>query len=79
MRKAWLVLLLVTFVLVLPVYSMTMKGNALVMEGRKAEKLGYYAEAFKDYKKACELGDGDGCFYLGVLYDQGWGVKKTIL
>ena len=35
-----------------------------------------YQQAFKYYKKACELNDKFGCFNLGVMYAEGQGVKQ---
>ena len=35
-----------------------------------------YQQAFKYYKKACELNDKFGCFNLGVMYAEGQGVRQ---
>ena len=36
-----------------------------------------YEKAFQYFKKACELGDGDGCAGVGFAYYDGWGVKQN--
>ena len=34
------------------------------------------ADTVNDYKKACDAGVAEGCFMLGVMYDEGQGVKQ---
>src|SRR5574344_645866 len=35
-----------------------------------------YTEAFPYCEKACNLNEGNGCHNLGVLYNNGYGVKQ---
>ena len=35
-----------------------------------------YAKASEFYVKACDMGNGGGCYNLGNLYAQGRGVKE---
>ena len=45
--------------------------------GRVYKRTENYRQAFKYYKKACELNDKWGCGGLATLYDQGLGVKQN--
>lgn len=37
-----------------------------------------YAKAREYYSRACNLKNGFGCFYLGILYQRGFSVPKNI-
>jgi len=39
---------------------------------------GKYSEAFKGFKKRCELNDGYACGMVAYFYNKGFGVKKDI-
>lgn len=45
-------------------------------DGIKAFKSGDYKKAFDFYKKSCDGRNAFGCFNLGLIYDNGQGVKK---
>ena len=42
----------------------------------KAYKAGDYQKAAKLYQKACDGGVAVGCYILGVLYDNGQGLRQ---
>lgn len=48
-------------------------------DGNKAYDSGKYKRAFKLYEKACNYGDNRACDHLGILYNNGLGVKKDII
>jgi TPR repeat protein len=37
-----------------------------------------YSLSFKYYDEAVQLGDVDGCFYLGYMYSMGYGIEKNL-
>lgn len=57
------------------VYAAT-EGENLAQQGAHAYWNKRYDAAFVNFKKACELGNGDGCAYLGMAYEEGISVKK---
>lgn len=52
-----------------------LKGRGVFGRGKGVEQ--NYAQAFKYMKKACDLGNGTGCVYLGDLYLYGYGTKTN--
>ena len=54
----------------------TPEADNLAQQGAHAYWNKKYDLAFKHFKKACELGNGDGCAYLGMAYEDGISVKK---
>ena len=53
-----------------------LKGRGVFGKGKGVEQ--NYAQALKYMKKACKLGDGLSCVYLGDLYLYGYGTKINI-
>ena len=81
MKKIWLVFAftLVTFTAFLSGYARADESDVLVKNGMKALNAHNYIEAFEDFKKACEMGNGDGCNNLGLSYEKGLGVKQDYI
>ena len=52
------------------------EAENLAQQGAHAYWNKKYDLAFKNFKKACELGSGEGCAYLGMAYEDGISVKK---
>ncbi|MCV3470724.1 tetratricopeptide repeat protein [Campylobacter sp. CNRCH_2015_0814] len=48
----------------------------LFLKGLEAYESGDYINAMKYYKKACDLNNSSGCNSLGIMYANGYGVKK---
>ena len=67
MKKVWLVFVLATFMAFLSGYARADESDVLLKNGIKAVNAHNYIEAFKDFEKACEMGNGDGCNKLGLL------------
>lgn len=53
------------------------RGQACSAVGTVLEKKGNFISARKFYKKACDLYFGEGCNFLGVMYEGGSGVPKN--
>ena len=45
--------------------------------GKEAYNKGDYQKAAQLYQKACDGGDAEGCYNLGVLYADGQGVRQN--
>lgn len=52
------------------------EADNLAQQGGHAYWNKKYDVAFKNFKKACELGSNEGCAYMGMAYEDGVGVKK---
>lgn len=52
------------------------QADNLAQQGAHAYWNKKYDVAFKNFKKACELGSGEGCAYMGMAYEEGISVKK---
>ena len=52
-------------------------AEGLFYQALQAEASGNYSQAAKLYEQACNGGDANGCFNLGVLYDNGQGVQQS--
>ncbi len=48
----------------------------LVLLGIKSYEKQDFSKARKYFEKACDLNNGGGCINLGVLYQNGQGVKR---
>lgn len=75
--KSLMTLLLSALVLHISIPAMAGSNvSSLVDQGVKAYNSGIYAKAKKDFQKACDGGDADGCNNLGFLYENGKGVNR---
>ena len=63
------------FVLLVILFSVGFSKD-LTELGSEAYKKGDYQKAAELYQKACDSGEARGCSNLGVLYDEGQGVKQ---
>ena len=70
--------LFILFVLLLGSWSFAMDGTDYFNKGFMANLHNDYAKAAKLYRKACDMGNADGCYNLGVFYRDGQqGVKQS--
>ena len=49
----------------------------LIESGNEAYDKGDYQKAAQLYQKACDSGEAGGCFGLGLLYQNGQGVRQN--
>jgi len=47
------------------------------LAGKKAWDHHNYIQAAEEFSKACDDGNGDGCFYLGTMYEKGDGIAQN--
>ena len=73
--KLSLALVFVTFVAGCVVVD-KVKYDFVLLNAEKAVESGNYSSAADQYRKAAELGSGEGAFWLSELYLGGKGVKK---
>ncbi len=56
--------------------TITCYADAL-SEGNKALEQKNYSDAITSFTKACDNGNGKGCFNLGAMYENGEGVAQN--
>jgi len=71
MKKLLLILLFVATLFATEHGKTNDKDLQLALQGK-------YSEAFKGFKKRCELNDGYACGMVAYFYNKGFGVKKDI-
>lgn len=77
MKKRKSLLLATVFSFALTPLAMADSAEDLFYQGVNAKKKGNYAQAAELFEQACHGGVAQGCFNLGVLYDNGQGVKQN--
>ena len=70
-------LLATVFSFTLTPFAMAESAKDLFNQGVNAYNKGNYAQAAKLFEQACNGGFARGCYNLGVLYDDGRGVKQN--
>ena len=52
-------------------------SNNYFEKAKEADNKGDYKTAVKYFEKACNGGEVKGCYNLGVMYENGYGVKQA--
>lgn len=55
------------------------KANFYLKSGLKAYKSRNYSRALQDFQEAADLGSGEACYHLGLMYKNGQGTSKKYL
>ena len=53
----------------------TYASSCLIL-GHETKEIRWYEKAKDYFTEKCDQGDGESCFWLGSIYESGWGVEK---
>ncbi|TXE87624.1 sel1 repeat family protein [Campylobacter volucris] len=68
----------VLIILVILFLNFAYSQEDLFVKGFKAYESGDYPTALKYFQQACDLNNGSGCNNLGIMYENGDGVRKNL-